>query len=119
MNALRIGVTYDDFKRLTPKKLVYFNEAYIQKKIEQDEEKWIVGQYNMKAFSVVVENTISGIFGKKSKSEYFDEPIMKKIYKESLLTEEEKEKIEMEKEIKAMEQWIVHDISKGLAETKI
>ena len=44
---------------------------------------------------------------------------MKKIYKESLLTEEEKEKIEMEKEIKAMEQWIVHDISKGLAETKI
>ena len=98
---------------------MYFNEAYIQKKIEQDEEKWIMGHYNMKAFSVVVENTIAGIFGKKSKSEYFDEPIMKKIYKESLLTEEEKEKIEMEKEIKAMEQWIVHDISKGLAETKI
>ncbi len=82
----------------------------------KDEENWLMGQYNLKAFAVAIDKILNG---KKSKAEYFKEPVLWKFLDESELTEEEKEKRAMEKEILAMEQWISNDKTRGLPETKI
>lgn len=57
--------------------------------------------------------------GKKSKLEYFDEPVLWKFMDESELTEEEREKREMDAEIAKMKQWIANDQARGLPETKV
>lgn len=75
-----------------------------------------MGQYNLKAFSVVIDSVLNG---RKSKSKYFEEPMLWKFLEESELTEEEREKRAMEREILAMEQWIANDKARGLPETKI
>lgn len=75
-----------------------------------------MGQYNLKAFAVVVDGVLNG---RKSKSKYFEEPMLWKFLEESELTEEEREKRAMEREILAMEQWIANDKARGLPETKI
>ena len=75
-----------------------------------------MGQYNLKAFSVVIDGVLNG---RKSKSKYFEEPMLWKFLDESELTEEEREKRAMEREILAMEQWIANDKASGLPETKI
>lgn len=77
---------------------------------------WISGQYNLSAVSVAIDRVLNG---KKSKSEYIKEPFLWKFLEESQLTEEEREKREMEKEILAMEQWIANDRARGLPETNI
>ena len=75
-----------------------------------------MGQYNLKAFAVVVDGVING---RKAKAKYFTEPMLWKFLEESELTEEEREKRAMEREILAMEQWIANDKARGLPETKI
>ena len=75
-----------------------------------------MGQYNLKAFSVVIDSVLNG---RKSKSKYFEEPMLWKFLEGSELTEEEREKRAMEREILAMEQWIANDKARGLPETKI
>lgn len=75
-----------------------------------------MGQYNLKAFAVVVDGVING---RKAKAKYFTEPMLWKFLDESELTDEEREKRAMEREILAMEQWIANDKARGLPETKI
>ncbi|MCU6748050.1 hypothetical protein OCV51_10370 [Faecalicatena acetigenes] len=85
-------------------------------KIELDEMNWISGQYDLSAFNIVIDQVLNG---RKSKVKYIKEPILWKFLEESELTEEEREKREMEKEILAMEQWIANDRARGLPETNI
>ena len=113
---MTIGISYETFRHLTPKKLEPFRKAYNNRKREKDEEHWLMGQYNLQTFSVVIDKVLSG---RKSKAKYFDEPMLWKFLDESELTEEEREKRAMEREILAMEQWIANDKSRGLPETKI
>lgn len=75
-----------------------------------------MGQYNLKAFAVVVDGILNG---RKSKSKYFEEPMLWKFLDEAELTQEELDKRALEKEILAMEQWIANDKARGLPETKI
>lgn len=75
-----------------------------------------MGQYNLKAFAVVVDGILNG---RKAKSKYFEEPMLWKFLDESELTHEELDKRALEKEILAMEQWIANDKARGLPETKI
>ncbi len=70
----------------------------------------------MQAFIVAIDKILNG---KKSKMEYFKEPVLWKFLDEQELTEEEREKRAMEKEILAMEQWIANDKQRGLPETII
>ena len=77
---------------------------------------WISGQYDLSAFNIVIDQVLNG---RKSKVKYIKEPILWKFLEESELTEEEREKREMEKEILAMEQWIANDRARGLPETNI
>lgn len=75
-----------------------------------------MGQYNLKAFAVVVDGILNG---RKAKSKYFEEPMLWKFLDETELTQEELDKRALEKEILAMEQWIANDKARGLPETKI
>jgi len=80
-----------------------------------------MGQYNIQAFRVVMDEVMCGLSGKgrKPKTKYFEEPKLWKFLDESELTDEEREKRAMEREILAMEQWIANDKARGLPETKI
>lgn len=70
----------------------------------------------MMAMQVVLDRILNG---KKARSKYFEEPMLWKFLDEEQLTEEEREKRDMEREILAMEQWIANDRARGLPETKI
>ena len=52
-----------------------------------------MGQYNLKAFAVVVDGVVNG---RKAKAKYFTEPMLWKFLDESELTDEEREKKETE-----------------------
>ncbi|MBQ8804105.1 MAG: hypothetical protein IJZ53_10760 [Tyzzerella sp.] len=90
-NALAIGVPYDLFWHLTPKKLEAFYEAHRLKQEMRDGEMWIMGRYVLSAVSVAVEHCLAG---KKAKSEYLEKPFMQLTglqnqEEEILLSEEE------------------------------
>ena len=112
---------YEAFWHLTPRKLKPFREAYSRKKREKDEDRWLLGQYNLQAFRVVMDEVMSGLSGKgrKPKTKYFKEPIFWKFFDEKELTQEELDKRALDREIIAMEQWIENDKARGLPETKI
>lgn len=75
-NALAIGVPYETFWHLTPKKLKAFYKAYKIKRQMQDEQMWYMGQYVLTAVSVAVEHNLHG---RKSKSEYVKKPFMREV----------------------------------------
>ena len=83
---------------------------------QQDYLNWVSNQYTLSAVSVAIDRVLNG---KKSKSEYIKEPVLWKFLEESQLTEEEREKREMERKFLLMEQWIANDRARGLPETNI
>ena len=98
-SALAVGVPYELFWHLTPKKIDAFYKANkIQRQIK-DEEMWMLGQYVMSALDATVCNTF--LWRKKGEKchSYIEKPILlsivesddkKKISTE--LTDEEKKK---------------------------
>lgn len=72
-DALAIGVPYETFWHLTPKRLKAFYEAYKTKRETQDEQMWYMGQYVLSAVFVAVEHALHG---NKAKSEYIKKPLM-------------------------------------------
>ena len=89
-HALAIGVPYDLFWHLTPKKLESFEKAYKLKRQIEDENNWCLGIYFCRSLSVALDNAFNG---KNAKSRYFERPIFSNIENnEHELTEEEKER---------------------------
>lgn len=70
----------------------------------------------MTAVAVAIDGILNG---KKAKTKYPEKPILEEVLSDAYLTEEEREKRDMEREILAMEQWIANDRARGLPETKI
>lgn len=91
-------------------------KGYGERIKQQDYMNWLSNQYTLSAVMVAIDKALNG---KKSKAEYVKEPALSKFIDESELTEEEREKREMEREILAMERWISNDKARGLPETKI
>jgi hypothetical protein len=88
---LTIGVPYELFWHLNPKKLKPFYTAYENKRKIRDEEMWIwVGAYFKSAFETVIAHFGAGLSGKTSQAKYIDKPIYKNISNNKELTEEEK-----------------------------
>ena len=69
MNAI-CGVSWEQFWRLNPFIILQYKKAYQNKRRIHDEEMWLMGQYNLEAFNVVLSHTVAGIFGKNCKAEY-------------------------------------------------
>lgn len=92
-NALAIGVPYDVFWHLSPKKLKAFQDAHFIKRKILDEEMWFMGQYVAMALdSTVCNNSFwKGKNGKPSK--YAKKPLMADVeISKKELTEEEKQR---------------------------
>lgn len=97
-----MGISYETFLHLTPKRLNYFIEGYKIKQKMRDEEMWLLGQYFMSALDATVCNHAlwRGKHGKPSK--YIEKPILQtEETKEKVLTEEEKKK-QLEKFVLSM-----------------
>ena len=115
-NALAIGVPYELFFHLTPKKLKAFYKAFKIKVENRDAEMWRNGQYTLSATLTAIDHCLSG---KKAKTEYVKEPILQKAFEEDELTQEERDRREIERMILAEELWIKNFKKKGLPETVI
>lgn len=80
-NALAIGVPYETFWHLTPKKLEAFYKAYKLRLNERDMRQWQLGQYFIASI------------GTAFKGKYPKEPLFQlKTEAEKNLTEEEKQR---------------------------
>lgn len=89
---MALGVSYETFLHLNPRKLERYEEGFKIRKDMLDEDMWHMGIYIMRSVGVAVEHCLSG---SKAKSEYFNEPICakkggRKGEPERELTEEEK-----------------------------
>ena len=96
-NALAVGVPYDVFWHLNPKKLKPFQDAYFIKRKMLDEEMWYMGQYvAMVLDSTVCNNSLwKGKNGKASK--YAKKPLMAdwEIGKKELSEEEKQRAVDL------------------------
>ena len=88
-HALTMGVPYELFWHLNPKKIKAFEEAYKLKRKVEDEQMWLMGMYVNNAVSVAIDHALNG---RKAKSKYFEKPIMEQVKDNNpdLMTEEEK-----------------------------
>ncbi len=103
-NALAIGVPYDTFWHLTPKKLKCFYKAYEIKRRLQDEQMWFMGQYVLSAVSMAVEHNLHG---RKARSKYIEKPILQTEQHTEGANPESREQVavfEMKQRINALKQ---------------
>lgn len=88
-----MGIGYDEFWTLTPRKLNVLVEGYKLKRKIDDEKNWMLGGYIFEAVSIALGNA----FRKKNETakEYFkirEKPYTDSLEEEKELTEEEKQK---------------------------
>lgn len=91
-NALAIGVPYELFWTLNPRKLQPFIEAQKQKQKLLDSNMWLMGMYIQSAVTVAVEHNLAG---KKAQTKYLEKPLLEtkeQSEREEILTEEQKKK---------------------------
>lgn len=109
---MAIGVPYDVFWHLTPKKLESFYKADEIKRKRRDEEAWFQGMY----FASAINSTICNAFREKGKLEkYIETPFLQDLG----MSEEERNEKELQKMLLAEEMWIKQAKQKGLPQTKI
>lgn len=82
----------------------------------QDEEMWIMGRYVLSAVSTAVEHCLAG---KKAKSQYVSSPLLKDLYVDDGLTQEERDRREIERMLVWEDLSIRRLQEKGLPETEI
>lgn len=73
--AFAMGISLQEFKHLTPKKLEYCLKGYKIRQKMQDEDMWHMGVYIQYAVSFAVEHCL---FGDKAKSKYPEMPLLQK-----------------------------------------
>ena len=86
---MAIGVDYKLFWHLNPKKLKAFYKADEITIKRRDAEMWSMGQYILSAVSVATDHCLNG---KKAKSQYIKEPLMRSQNRNNELSEEELQK---------------------------
>lgn len=91
-HCLAIGVPYNLFWHLTPKKIEAFKKAYELKRKIDDEKAYIQGIYTLKALEVSLSHLAAGFANKKSDAKYFDEPLLSGKNNNGELSEEEKQR---------------------------
>ena len=119
-DALSIGVSYELFWHLNPKKLQPFFKAFELKEIREDQKMWAWwGSYGLSAFQTVISHMSAGLSGKRSDAKYIDKPIMQKIRENNGEMTEEEIQRELNKMLLAEEMWIKNDKKRGLPQTVI
>jgi len=91
---MAMGVTYQEFWSLNPRKIRVIAEGYRLSRKVKDEESWLLGGYVFEAVSVAIGNALKKR-GQKAKS-YFEvvkEPVLSQVVTDdSGMTEHEKKK---------------------------
>ena len=72
-NAIAMGVSYELFWHLNPKKLKAFYDAEKIKRINFDTQMWFMGQYVKSAVGTAVEHCLAG---RKAQSKYVEKPFL-------------------------------------------
>lgn len=86
-----MGVPYDLFWHLNPRKLLPFAETYRRKRQQQSDDMWLMGQYVASALDATVCNAMPFI-KRKQKGKYLEKPIrVVPMTEEEKIIEEEKE----------------------------
>lgn len=99
-----------------PKELEPDIRAHRLKMRVMDEQMWMMGMYVQSAVATAIEHNLAG---KKAKSEYVKEPMLRRMTENDGLTEEQIYNREVQKALRAEEMWIVASKMKGLPETVI
>ena len=93
---LSIGISYKEFMHSTPKVLKAYDKAHFNKIELIDSLVWqLCGNYILSSVAVAVEHCLAG---RKAQSEYVKEPM----FADLSLSDEEKEKKELDKFIKGV-----------------
>ena len=90
---MAMGITYDEFWTLNPRKIKVILESYKLRRQIEDERQWLLGGYMFDAISVALDNAFKKK-GQKAKN-YFEvreKPYLKEIKHEAGLSEEEIQK---------------------------
>lgn len=86
-----MGISYETFWHLNPKKIDSFYKAYKVKMKQRDKEIWMAcGNYFLSAVITAVDKCLNG---KKSSAKYIEKPLLRdKLSEETELSEEELKK---------------------------
>lgn len=81
-----MGISYEEFKHMNPRKLEYVKDGYVKRIQQIDALNWLNGRYTMQAVAVAIEVN----FAKDPKGEYIERPLLNRI-------ETEEERIERQR----------------------
>ena len=73
-----MGISFEEFKHMNPRKLEYVRDGYKQKIKQIDALNWLNGKYTMSAVAVAIEAN----FAKNPKGKYANQPVLMAIDKE-------------------------------------
>lgn len=90
--CMAMGIGYDEFWHLNPRKLNIYIEAYKLTTLEKDRFLWLMGEYAFEAVSVAIGNAFSKHSAKKSGfSDVREKPILEeKRWAEGDITDSER-----------------------------
>lgn len=87
--AFAMGISVEEFKHLTPRKLEFCLKGHNMKRQMRDEEMWVwFGKYGISAMMFAIDHCLS----KNPRTEYEKEPVFSKIQTNGKLTEEQKQR---------------------------
>lgn len=112
---MSIGVPYNVFWSITLTRLNAFVKADEMKQVRLDSQMWQMGNYVLSAVATAIDR---GLNGRKAKSKYAKEPMLKKVYADMQLTEEERNERDLKLLIAEQERWIASLKQGGLKTQK-
>ena len=91
---MAIGMPYELFWHGEPKKAKTFRDAHNIRMEQRNQEMWVQGIYNLKAFRSVIEALSYGLSGGKGSkpSQYPDQPIPFTEHEQKMATERNKQR---------------------------
>ena len=70
-----MGISYEEFKHLNPRKIEYIRDGYKQKIKQIDALNWLNGQYTMSAVAIAIEKN----FAKNPSGKYIKQPFIQEM----------------------------------------
>ena len=113
---MSMGVDKDLVDISTPNELQPYETAYKMRLEDIDTLNFYNGLYTLRALNMALDSALGG---GKSHIKYFEQPIIQEANKYSLLTQEEKDEIELRKMLANEEAWIARYKMSGLPATKV
>ena len=101
-------ISLSDFWDMTPREFNSLFKGYKLDMKRKDEEAWMQGLYNYKAFETVMSHVMASLAGKKSDATYLDKPFMQKVQEIRKLSSKE----QTDKEFMSAQVW-VHQLKKS------